>query len=149
MKRGPLLRKTPLVRTSSLVTTKPLARSNLLRRTRLVSRVKARTAEEGGDEAYLDFVRGLPCCACGTAPPNHPHHEILNGRGKSQKAPDRRTLSLCFDDHHDFHRGLRRFSGWTREQKRVFQDDEITRLQSIYDERQRLGVWQEPLSVAI
>ncbi len=120
-----------------------------MQRSRLLSRATVRTAAEGADPAYLAFVRGLRCCACGALPPNHPHHEILNGRGKSQKAPDRRSLPLCFDDHDDFHLVRGRFSGWTKEQRRLFQADEIARLQSIYDERQRVGVWQEPLQQAI
>lgn len=150
MKRSPLQRRTPLARTSGLLTSKSLERVSGLRRTAMKRRApKVRAPEEGGDEAYLQFIRELPCCACGAFPPNHPHHEILNGRGKSQKAPDRRSMPMCFDDHHDFHRGLGRFAGWTREQKRVFQTDEIARLQSIHDERQRLGVWQEPLQQAV
>ncbi len=120
-----------------------------LRRSKLVSRVKARTADEGGYAKYLAFVRLQPCCRCGARPPNHAHHEILNGRGKSQKAPDSRTLPLCARCHDDFHAVRGRFAGLTREQRQDFQDVEITRLRAIWDGIQDHGVAQEPLRQAI
>ncbi len=144
MKRSPLLRRTPLARTSSLVT-----RSKPMRRTRLVSLVKARSREQGGDPAYLAWVRTQPCCRCGARPPSHAHHEILNGRGKSQKAPDARTLPLCARCHDDFHAVTGRFAGFTREQRRDFQDVEITRLRAIHAGIEDHGIAQEPMREAI
>lgn len=144
MKRSPLLGKSTLARTSSLVT-----RSKPMRRTRLVSRVKTRTAEQGGDRVYLAWVRTHPCCRCGALPPSHAHHEILNGRGKSQKSPDARTLPLCARCHDDFHGVTGRFAGFTREQRRDFQDVEITRLRAIYAGIRDHGVAQEPLQHAV
>src|SRR6478752_6475839 len=132
MKRTPLLRKTPLraktrlVSRSKLDTRKPLARVSMKRKA-----AKVRPASRGGDPAYLEFVRTRPCCACAAPPPSHAHHETLGGRGKAQKAHDRRTLPFCFQCHDDFHAVRGRFKGATREQRRVFQDDEIVRLQKI------------------
>lgn len=144
MKRSPLLRRAPLARGSNrLVSTKPMKRS------RLVSKVpKPRAPERGGDPAYLAFVRTRPCCACGAPPPSHAHHKTLGGRGKGQKAPDRETLPFCFSCHDEFHGVRGRFSGATREQRRVFQDDEIARLNAIHDGIVALGVEQEPIARA-
>lgn len=150
MKRAPLLRKSPLRAKSSLVTRTKLARSAPMRRTRLAQKApKSRSPERGGDPAYLAFVRTRPCCACGARPPSHAHHETLGGRGKSQKAPDRRTLPFCFECHDDFHAVRGRFKGATREQRRVFQQDEIARLNAIHDGIVELGVEQEPLRRAV
>jgi len=120
-----------------------------MKRTRLVSRVKVRTVEQGADPAYLAWVRTNPCCRCGAIPPNHAHHEILNGRGKSQKAPDSRTLPLCAQCHDDFHAVRGRFTGLTREQRKDFQDVEITRLRAIWNGIQDHGVAQEPERLAV
>lgn len=155
MKRSPMLRrtplkaKTPLARTSRLLTTKPLARVSTLRRTRLVSRIKVRTAEQGADPEFKAFVQQQPCCACGALPPSHAHHETLGGRGKSQKAHDRRSLPFCFKDHDDFHLIRGRFKGWSREQRKAFQELEIERLQAIWDGIQDHGTAQEPMRLAI
>lgn len=156
MKRTPLLRKSPLksksrlVSRSKLETRKPLLRLSALKRSRVKQKApRVRTAEQGGDADHLAFVRLQPCCACGAPPPNHAHHEIFGGRGKSQKAPDRRSLAFCAKDHADFHAGLGRFRGWTREQKRDFQDIEISRLLAIKADVETLGVWQEPDRIAV
>lgn len=127
MKRSSLLRKTPLARGSSrLVSAKPMKRS------RLVSKVKTRTAAQGGDEAYLDFVRGLPCCVYGTAAPSHAHHETGNGRGKGQKAHDRRTMPMSFRAHREFHDGKGHFEFWTAEARAIWQTLEIQRVQELF-----------------
>lgn len=90
-----------------------------------------RSAEDGGDEAYLEFVRSLPCCACGKPGPSHAHHETGAGRGKGQKAPDNRTIPLCFQCHRDFHQVGGRFDGFTFESKRLWQEMEIERVQEL------------------
>lgn len=101
------------------------------------------------DPEFLAFVRSQPCCACGAEPPNHAHHEILNGRGKGQKAPDARTLPFCFRDHDDFHLIRGKFRGWTREQRQVFQSSEIDRLREIWRGLKEHGVLQEPARKAV
>lgn len=120
-----------------------------MKRTRLVSRVKARTAAQGGDEAYLAWVRTHPCCRCGARPPSHAHHEVLNGRGKSQKAHDARSLPLCARCHDDFHAVRGMFAGFTREQRRDYQDLEITRLRLIWAGLLDHGIAQEPQQLCI
>lgn len=109
-----------------------LSRSKPLRRTRLVARVKHRTAARGGDEAYLDFVRGLPCSVYWTAAPNHPHHETGSGRGKGQKAHDHRTMPMSFRAHREFHDGKGYFEYWTADARRIWQDLQIQRVQELY-----------------
>jgi len=139
VKRSPLLRKTPLRAKSSLLTrSKLVSRTQLratkpMRRTKLVSKPpKTRTAEQGGDEAYLDFVRGLPCCVYGTAAPSHAHHETGNHRGKGQKAHDRRTMPMSFRAHREFHDGKGYFEFWTAEARRIWQEVEIQRVQELF-----------------
>lgn len=126
-----------------------LRRSKAMRRARLVARIKVRTVEQGADLEYLAWVRTNPCCRCGASAPSHAHHEILNGRGKSQKAPDARTLPLCFRCHDDFHAVRGRFAGFTREQRRDFQEVEITRLRQVHAGLLDHGIAQEPLPRAV
>lgn len=103
-----------------------------MRRTAMLRHAKqARPPEEGGDEAYLDFVRSLPCCACGKNAPSHAHHETGGGRGKGQKAPDNRTMPLCFQCHREFHSVSGRFDGFTFDGKRMWQEMEIERVQEL------------------
>lgn len=92
-----------------------------------------RTPEQGGDEAYLRWVRTLPCCMCGARPPSHAHHKT--GAGMALKAPDRETLPLCRKDHRDLHDGNGRFDGWSREHKREWQLEQIAQLSGTYEER--------------
>lgn len=137
-------RAKPLERKPSLVAL-PLSAEEVAiatrKRFRTLGRGKRKTET---DPKYLAWVRTNPCCACGAEPPNHAHHEILNGRGKSQKAPDARTLAFCFKDHDDFHLVRGKFRGWTREQRKLFQSDEISRLREIWHGIQDHGVAQEP-----
>ncbi len=156
MKRTELKRKTPLRPKTGLKRGKPLvSRTRLesgstLRRTRFKQKVpRQRTAAEGGDPEYLAWIRTHPCCRCGACPPSHAHHEILNGRGKSQKAPDARSLPFCFGCHDQFHGVTGRFRGFTKEQRRDYQDIEITRLRAIWRGIQDHGVAQEPEALAI
>lgn len=134
--------KRPTVATLS--SSKPIERTAMKRRA-----PKARTVAQGADPEYLAFVRRQRCCACGSLPPNHAHHETLGGRGKSQKAPDRRTLPFCFGDHDDFHLVRGRFNGWSREKRKAFQSAEIDRLNGVWDYFKAFGVLAEPLQQAV
>jgi hypothetical protein len=166
LKRAELVRKTPLrtgpstLRRTSMVRKAPLrsglpqSREELAisrRKTyRTLAKVKLTSKRVGyKDPKYLAWVRTHPCCACGAFPPNHAHHETLGGRGKSQKAPDSRSLPLCFRCHDDFHLVRGRFKGWTKQQRRDFQDVEITRLRAIWAGIQDHGVAQEPIAEAV
>lgn len=121
MKRSPLNRKTPMKRS----------------RIRQVA-PKKRTAEEGGDETYLCWIRGLPCCVCGCEPtdddPTHPHHATLLGRGKSQKAHDHETMPFCSEHHRSFHSLTGFFDGWTRDGLVIFQELQIQRCRELWRE---------------
>jgi len=55
----------------------------------------------GRSESYLDYVRAMPCCACGAKAPSEPHH--WGPRGMGQKTSDFRVVPLCHEDHRAFH----------------------------------------------
>lgn len=52
----------------------------------------------GMSEAHLAAVRKLQCCVCGKPGPSEAHHLRIE-RGMGQKAPDRCTVPLCWEDH--------------------------------------------------
>lgn len=97
-------------------------------------RPRQRSVAEGGDEAYLDWIRSLPCCSCGRASsefqPTHPHHST--GAGMAMKAPDREALPLCARCHRDFHDGNGFCDGWNRAQRHLFQALAVERCQRAY-----------------
>ena len=52
------------------------------------------------DKSHLAFIRTLPCCLCGQAPPSEAAHLRLGGAGgTSIKPADDLTLPLCHDCH--------------------------------------------------
>jgi len=62
-------------------------------------------------EAYLSYVRSLPCCHCAAEGPNDAHHLIGFGRGTmGGKADDMLAVPLCRECHtkfhHDFGKGV-------------------------------------------
>lgn len=52
---------------------------------------------------YLNWVRSLNCCICGTDQTIHAHHLKGHGHGGSSKADDRLTMPLCAEHHHELH----------------------------------------------
>lgn len=108
MKRSPLKRKTPL------------------RAKRCpVRRPPRRLKREGSDPAYLELVRGLPCCAAALGwcrGPNVAHHPRHLAGGVGLKAPDSCAIDLCDGHHRDLHSLSGPFKGWTRDQLRDWQD---------------------------
>lgn len=88
MKRSPLKRKTPLRQS------RPTERKSALSRK---PRRKASTDTRWRSEAYLAFVRTLPCCVCGAATGIAAHH--LKGMwqmsGAGLKAPDSFAMPVC------------------------------------------------------
>ena len=60
---------------------------------------------ERKNEAYLAWVRTLPCYTCEAPPPSDPHH--IKGVGKFSgtglKAPDVLTIPLCRRCHEHIH----------------------------------------------
>lgn len=94
-----------------------------------------RSPSEGGDPAYLAFVRQLPCCAPGVRPcesptPQHAHHST--GAGMGLKSSDRETMPLCWFHHAEFHQGNGAFELWSRDDRRVFQSEQVERVQRAY-----------------
>jgi hypothetical protein len=158
MKRSPLTRKTPWrperKARSCALGASPMPLSSLKR---TAFKRKARRAQPGDDAARLAFCRRLPCVVgprFGRCRRRIDPHHMTGGkgaqkRGKSQKVSDRNTLPLCRRHHDDFHAGRGIFLGWTDEQRRVFQEDEIERLNRVYDEWKETGVFVEPLREAV
>lgn len=165
MKRAPLLRKTrlvakkPLKRTSSLVSTTRLKASQLLTRgnslKRTVMKRKPRRARAGDDPKYKAWIRSFPCVVPGLRPCKRadPHH-IIDGRGEQRKgmgqtAADKDCFPLCRAHHEDLHHGTGFCKFWTKEKRRIFQEQEIERFNEMWRDFVELGVLQEPLRKAI
>lgn len=56
----------------------------------------------GKDEAYLEYIRSLPCCACAALRVNQTsltESAHVGSRGLSQKCPDNQTIPLCAEHH--------------------------------------------------
>lgn len=62
-----------------------------------------------------------PCLGVTTA------HHHTGHRGLSRKSNDRRTFPLCAKHHDDFHTGSGYFSGWSKEERRIWQDVMVER----------------------
>lgn len=97
----------------------------------------------GEDPIYLNWLRSQPCAA--PEPCNRrcfdPHHstngstvspdELPRGkqlggrRGKGQRAHDHFAFSLCKKHHDDFHDEAGVFAGWTKAQRRAWQDEQV------------------------
>lgn len=114
------MKRTALKRSTGLSRGKPMARKS-----------KTKQAAREGDEAYLQFVRSLPCCVCGhDTEPSHPHHMVGHLKGLGMKAPDRETMPLCFAHHRAFHDGVGHFAYWSREGRILWQETEIALVQT-------------------
>jgi hypothetical protein len=103
-------------------------------------RRKRRRAKPGDDARYLAFVRKLTCCApdlpsgwpgSPCAGRMHAHH--ITGAGAGMKAGDRDTMPLCARHHFALHEFREEFEGWTREQRRDWQLEQIRRTQALWE----------------
>ena len=56
------------------------------------------------DPDYLDWIRTLPCSACGASNSVPHHHPAAGHSSVGLKTSDYRTLPLCFRDHDRVHR---------------------------------------------
>jgi len=79
---------------------KPVKRTPINRRTpirKVSAKKRARKAAEKANGAWehMEAVKGLPCCACGAAPPSQAHHVT----GDKKPRSDWRVIPLCFDCH--------------------------------------------------
>ena len=53
---------------------------------------------------YINWVKSLPCCVCGTDQEITAHHLIGHGtKGTGIKSDDRLTMPMCFEHHHQLH----------------------------------------------
>lgn len=123
MKRTPLTRKTPM------------------KRSRFVKRpLPKRAPERGGDVDYLAWIRMLPCARCGVNGISHAHHST--GAGMGLKSDDRDAMPLCSPHvdgrmtkpgcHREFHDNRGLFDGWTREDRRIWQELQVARCQALH-----------------
>lgn len=95
-----------------------------------------RSAEKGGDETYLTYVRSLPCCAptiypCRNPSPQHAHHP-RTGVGLALKAPDREAIPLCWLHHKCLHDLRGPFEHFNREMLRAWQRTQADRTRRDY-----------------
>ena len=60
---------------------------------------------DGKDDVYLAKIRSLPCCVCGSPPPNTVHHlKTGKRRGMALRAEDKDVIPMClFPDGKDCH----------------------------------------------
>ena len=89
-----------------------MKRTQIKRKTRIRQVSPKRTAYRASDEGqaalrYMRAVKQLPCCACGSPPPNDAHH-CIHDRYGTRKASDFDTVPLCRSCHqgpHGIHAG--------------------------------------------
>lgn len=56
------------------------------------------------DEAYIEWIKSLPCAICGRVGISDPHHVNYAGRGgMGTKADDDRAIPLCHYHHVEAH----------------------------------------------
>jgi len=126
---------------------KPIERCSSLQRSNI--RRKPRRVKPGDDPEYKAFIRLCPCVVGGIKCGRATGHHLIDGRDEARKgigqtAPDKFLIPMCWPHHQQFHLGQGFCAGWSREQRRAFQDAEVERLQKIWNARRELGVWQEP-----
>lgn len=80
------------------------------------------------DRAYLDWVKGLNCCAC-AAPADDPHHMWSRGyNAHGSRSPDYFSIPLCRACHDDLHRDV---NGWEDRNGQQIEHVALTLLQAI------------------
>lgn len=96
--------------------------------------------EDRGDQAYLNWIRSLPCAQCHAPGPSQAHHstvapttcEVCSGppkerqlpgkRGKAVKSHDHYAFPLCLKCHGWFHSAAGPFKIWIKAQFRAWQE---------------------------
>lgn len=140
-------------RGASLTAKTQMKRTTMLRKTPL--KAKRRRARPGDDPKYKAWIRSFPCVVQGPRPCKRadPHH-IIDGRGEQRKgmgqtAADKDCFPLCRAHHEDLHHGTGFCKFWSKEKRRIFQEQEIERFNEMWRDFVELGVLQEPLRKAI
>jgi len=95
------------------------------------------------DEAYLAWIRTLPCCVCPLDDRTQAHH-LKHGRGDRKggmgiRVHDRLTIPKCPRHHRQFHAGTGFFKGWDKERKRMWQEAWIARLHKRFAKLKKYG----------
>jgi len=104
--------------------------------------LRSKYARRPRDLDYLAWVRTLPCCApgmfaCGWRA--EAHH--AGARGLGQKAGDHTAIPLCRIDHDHLHNATGTFAGWTKAQRRAWQDKQAALTLDRYLRRAPGGVF--------
>ena len=101
-------------------------------------RAKARRSGRARDEAYMAWVRTLPCCAphglmwlCNGG--TEAHH--AGRRATGRKADDDTCIPLSMYCHRWWHAAAGPFAGWTRDRRRTWADARITETQALWAKR--------------
>ncbi len=103
----------------------------------------------GEDSRYTSWIRLQRCAACLGIGPCHAHHSTNGGtdspdgprspksfggrRGKSQKAHDHHCIPMHHKCHANFHDKKGQFAGWTKEQQRAWQDEQVAAWRGLYE----------------
>src|SRR3954471_22486999 len=56
------------------------------------------------DRNHLDFLKTLPCLACGRSPSDAHHLKFAQARALARKVSDEFTVPLCRTHHRELHR---------------------------------------------
>ena len=92
------------------------------------------------DQARLDWLHTLPCCApgvpSGCGGPPIAHHDTQD-RARSRKAGQDRAMPMCEHHHVDFHGLAGPFKGWVRDQLRAWQTGMVARYKALWEQRIR------------
>lgn len=153
LQRSPIQRKTKIAPGGYLKRHTPLKPASK-------KKIAEKRAKLGlADEAYLQWVRTLPCCVCPLDDRTQAHH-LKHGRGERRggmgiRVHDRLTVPMCSRHHRQFHAGTGFFQGWDKERKRVWQEAWIARLHKKFCSTEkrpiadRLSTWTSDCAFSI
>jgi hypothetical protein len=109
-----------------------------VKRSQLVT--KKRRKRQGDDPRYKRFIESLPCCApgcedgCQEPAVVVAHHKT--GAGMATTAADREAMPLGWWCHQHFHDNTGPFKGWTKPQRRDWQNRQVALCLLAWDARQ-------------
>lgn len=120
------MKRSPMPRTS-----KPIRRKTRLKAKRATKRRSGRVR----DEAYMAWVRTLPCVlqGGGCLGAIHAHHAGVRAGGR--KADDNTTIPFCARHHGAWHDGAFPFLGWIRQRRRDWATKRIAETQAAWHAR--------------
>lgn len=89
----------------------------------------------GDDAERLTWLRSCPCAKCKRAAPSEAHHHT-GRRALSRRASDEDAMPLCLQCHRDFHGATGAFKGWTKRQRRAWQDATVELYRALYERKE-------------